>query len=91
MRVLADLQRIDFVNYFHPAGVPSANQTTSYGVMSSRKQPMHYFASPTQYQCTLSLSLSPRKVLVLNEKEDFGAVTENTGLTEPAVPALIDS
>ena len=54
---------------------------------------MHYFASPTQYQCTLSLSLSPRKVLVLilNEKEDFGAVTENTGLAGPAVPALIDS
>ena len=38
---------------------------------------------------SLSLSLSPGKVL--NKKEDFGAVTENTGLARTAMPALIDS
>ena len=33
--------------------------------------------------------LSPGKVL--NKKEDFAAVTENTGLVRTAMPALIDS
>ena len=55
-----------------------SNQESSTGVMRSRKHPVQ--SAPF---------LSPGKVL--NKKEDFAAVTENTGLVRTAMPALIDS